>query len=188
MSNKKSLIGLLIALLICAFSVLWYKFFLENKDEFLLDNPTSEKITVVLNGKKYILGSGQTLSVSIKKGKNTISSIAENGTILLQDTTINIQNFTRGLINPARANYYTFRRYYGHIKNLDSLYKAHKTYIGGKLYVGEIKKYNTVLIQDFYLNINQKYPKIINKTDSIGSRVKLFRENQFLDFYQKSFE
>lgn len=188
MSNKKSLIGLLIAVLLCAFSIMWYKFFLENKDEFLLDNPTSASIKVNFNGKNYILGSGQTIKIPVNKGNNTLSSTSEQGNVLLKDTVIYISNLTRGLINPTRANYLTFKRYYGSIKNLDSLYKAHETHIGGKLYVGEIKKYNKVLIQDFYLNINQNFPKIINKTDSIESRVKLFREDQFLEFYQKSFE
>ncbi|MDR2121800.1 MAG: hypothetical protein LBP34_01625 [Flavobacteriaceae bacterium] len=188
MSNKNSLWGLLVSISLCVISILIYKFFIEKEDEFLLDNPTENSIKVVFNGETYSLAPGQTLGVPVFSGKNTLSSTYENGDVILKDTFFTVKKTNRGLINPTLSTYYTFRRYYGHIKNIDSLYKTHKTIIDGKEYVGEIKGHKDLVLQDFYFNVNQNFSRIINKVDSIESRVKLFRKNQFLEFYQSTFE
>ncbi|MDR1877261.1 MAG: hypothetical protein LBQ84_06520 [Flavobacteriaceae bacterium] len=189
MSGNSSLRGLLVAISLCVISVLIYKFFIEKNDEFLLDNPTEDTINVIFNGENYLLASGQTLKVSVHQGKNTISSVSgKDGKAILKDTFFTLEKTNRGLINPTGSTYYTFRRYYGHIKNIDSLYKANKTIIGGKEYVGEIKEYKDLVLQDFYFNVNEDFPKVINKVDTMESRVKLFRKTQFLEFYQSTFE
>ncbi|WP_128330357.1 hypothetical protein [Apibacter sp. HY039] len=188
MSDKKSLMGLFIAVILSIISFFVYKIFIEKKDSFLLDNPTEKSIDVFLNGDKYVLAPGQTLAVAVKDGRNTISSSTDKGSLILKDTFFNVKRTDRGLINPTLSEYYSFRRYYGHIKNIDSLYKIHKTVIDGDEFVGEIKRYNHLVIENFYYNVNQNFPKVINKVDSVESRVKLFRKNQFLDFYQTSFK
>ncbi len=188
MFDKKSLTGLLIAAVLCVIAVLYYKFFIEKEEEFLLDNPTEETTKVILNKKNYVLAPGQSISVPVQEGKNTISSVSGSGNEVLKDTFFMVSKSNRGLINPTLSTYYTFKRYYGHIKNIDSLYKAHKTYIDGHEYVGKVKEQKGLLIQDFYFNVNQNFPKIINKVDSMESRTKLFRKNQFLEFYQSTFK
>lgn len=188
MLNKNSLQGLLIALFIGIISFFIYKFYIEKNDEFLLDNPNKEEIKVLVNGKSYLLAGGQSLSIPVNSGKNTISCQNKQGNVILKDTFFVITKNKRGLINPSLATYFTFKRYYGHIKNRDSIYRAHRKNINGKEFLGEIGEYNQLVIQDFYYNINQNFPKIINKVDSIESRIKLFRKNQFLEFYRSTFE
>lgn len=188
MLNKNSLQGLCIAISIGLISFFIYKIYIEKNDEFLLDNPSNDEIKVILNGKSYLLAAGQSLSIPVISGKNTISSQDIHGKSILKDTFFVITKNTRGLINPSLSTYFTFRRYYGHIKNMNSLYQAHRRKIDGKEFMGEINEYSQLIIQDFYYNINQNFPKIINKVDSIESRVKLFRKNQFLEFYRSTFE
>lgn len=182
--KNNSLKGLIIALAFCLFSVSVYLLFLKKEDVFLLDNPTDSSIKVVLNNKKYLLGPGQTAKVSIQLGNNTISAKREDSVVLLKDTFFSIENNTRGLINPTLSNYYTFKRYYGYVKNKDSLYNSHHIDIEGKEYKGEIKKYNDLVLQGFSININQEYPKLKKKSDSLTGITKLFRKNQFVEYYE----
>jgi len=188
MLSKSPLQGLLVAIFIVLVSILIYNLYIKKNDEFLLDNSSDKQIKVVLNGKDYFLAAGQSLTVPILAGKNTISSQDINGNSILKDTFFVINGNKRGLINPSFNTYITFRRYYGHIKNIDSLYKVHRKRIDGKEFIGEVNEYNQLLIQDFYYNINQNFPKIITKVDSIESRIKLFRKSQFLEFYRSTFE
>jgi hypothetical protein len=116
MLNKNSLQGLFIAIFIGLISFFIYKFYIQKNDDFLLDNPNEEEIKVIVNGKSYLLAGGQSLSIPVILGKNTISSQDIYGKKILKDTFFVITKNKRGLINPSLSTYFTFRRYYGHIK------------------------------------------------------------------------
>ncbi|MDR3273293.1 MAG: hypothetical protein LBT29_07420 [Flavobacteriaceae bacterium] len=188
MNKKAPLIGFIIGVLLLTTVVSYYKFFLEKEETFLMDNPTEQSLNITLNGKKYFLAPKQTTYIEILDGKNTISAVSKEGDMVLKDTFFLAENSRRCVVNPTLSDYYIFRRYYGYIKNIDSLYKAHKTVIGGKEYFGEIKIDKNLFINDFYFNIDQDFAKIVNKGDSIESRTKIFRKNQFLEFYRSNYE
>lgn len=188
MSKKAPLVGFVISVLLVTATVLYYRFFLRTEETFLLDNPTEQSLNIVLNGKKYSLAPKQTASIEVLDGKNTVSAVSEDGKTILKDTFFLAEKPRRGIVNPTFSDYYIFKRYYGYIKNIDSLYKAHQTTIDGKVYFGEIKASKDLFINNFYFNIDQDFPKIVNKHDSIESRTKIFRKNQFLEFYRSNYE
>ena len=43
-------------------------------------------------------------------------------------------------------------------------------------------------IEDFYYNLDEDYDKVIKNIDKIESRTKIYRKQDFLDFYKENYQ
>lgn len=184
MKKSPSTIGLIVALLIFAFSFGVYFLFLAKKDYYLVDNPTPNTYYFkVNNGDEKILSGGQFLKVDLNKGKNSIK-VFDKGKKLLYDSVFQV-NKNRGLVNITNSDYYIHTQYYGYDVNKDSLLmKLDQVSIDGKLYYGGAKKMDRLYNEDFYYNVDEEYDKVIKNIQKLESRTKIFRKEDFLIYYK----
>lgn len=188
LKNNPSLKGLLFALLaaIAAFAI--YFIFLAKPNYYLVDNPTPETYFFSINnGEQKILSSGQYLKVDLNKGKNSIKVFDQNKK-MLYDSAFQVKK-ERGLINITHKDYYVFKQFYGYFQDKDSLIMAQGSIkIDDKPYLGNIKKDNKLYSEDFYFNIDEDYNKVIKNIDKVESRTKIFRKQDFLNYYKENYK
>ena len=188
MKNNPSLKGLLIAsaVFIIAFGI--YFFFLAKKNYYLVDNPTPNTYFYKINnGSEGIISAGQYVKVDLKDGKNSIKVFDQNKK-LLYDSAFEVRKI-RGLINIAHEDYYVNRQYYGYNLKKDSLLLAlDKTIIDGKPYFGGAKHFNKLYTEDFYYNVDEDYDKLIKNIDKVESRSKIFRKQDYLNYYKEYYK
>ncbi|AYM99414.1 hypothetical protein [Chryseobacterium sp. 3008163] len=188
MKNNPSLKGLLIAsvVFILAFGV--YFFFLAKKNYYIVDNPTPDTYYYKINnGSEGVISGGQFVKVDLKKGKNSIKVFNQNKK-LLYDSAFEV-NKVRGLINIAHKDYYVNDQYYGYNLKKDSLLLAlDKTIIDGKPYFGGAKHFNKLYTDDFYYNVDEEYDQLIKNIDKVESRSKIFRKQDYLNYYKEYYK
>jgi len=188
MKNNPSLKGLLVAVavFIIAFGV--YFFFLAKKNYYLVDNPTPNTYYYKINnGSEGIISAGQFVRVDLNQGKNSIKVFDRNKK-LLYDSAFEV-NKVRGLLNIAHQDYYINRQYYGYNLKKDSLLLTlDKTMIDGKPYLGGAKHFNKLYSEDFYYNVDEDYDKLIKNIDKVESRTKIFRKQDYLNYYKEYYK
>lgn len=188
MKNNPALKGLLISLSVFIISFAIYFFFLAKKNEYLVDNPTSDTYYFKINNQdEKIIAAGQTVKVELDKGKNDIK-VYDKEKKMLYDSAFEV-NKLRGLLNIAHQDYYINTQYYGYNLDRDSLMSVlDKTHIDGKLYLGAPKKMNKLYSEDFYFNINEDYDRVIKNIQKVESRTKIFRKQDFLNYYTEYYK
>lgn len=185
MKKNPSLYGLLITLGIVVMCYFIYVMFLEKKDSYLLTNPSEHYLEVKIDDKDYKLAPQQITAVKIQGGEHSLK-YSFNGKVI--DTIFTI---TRGnaVINPTQADYYVFVRPYGGGRNVDSLFSAQTVTIGEKVYNGNITHYKDIYIEDFYYNLDDKFPKVfIKKGEEANDLSKIFSKEDFQQFYFENYE
>lgn len=175
-----------VAFALVAFGI--YFLFLSKKNEYLVDNPTSNTYYFKINnGEEKIIVGGQYVPVQLNQGKNTIQVLDVNKKPLY-DSVFQV-NKIRGLINISQSDYYINRQYYGYGINKDSLLLAlPRTEIDGKKYFGAPKKFNTLYTEDFYYNVDEDYDKVVKNIDKVESRTKIFRKQDYLNYYKEYYK
>jgi len=180
--------GLLFALLavIAAFGI--YFLFLAKENYYVVDNPTNNTFYFKLNnGEENVIAAGQTLKVNCNKGNNEIK-VFDSHKKQLYDSTFVVDKI-RGLLNIAHQDYYINTQYYGYNLNKDSLLlELGKTQIDGKMYLGAPKHFNKLYTEDFYYNVDEDYDKLIKNIQKIESRTKIFRKQDFLNYYTEYYK
>lgn len=188
MKNNPSLKGLLIALVafVGAFGI--YFFFLAKKNYYVVDNPTPKTFYYKINDDgEGIISAGQTVSINLDKGKNSIKVFDQNKKILY-DSAFEV-NKERGLINLAHQDYYINEQFYGYNLKKDSLLLAlDKTVIDGKTYYGGAKHFNKLYTEDFYFNVDEEYDRLIKNIQKIESRTKIFRKQDYINYYNEYYK
>ena len=179
MKKNPMLIGMVGALLLVVLSLIIPRFFQQKKLDFIIDNPTHQTIEVQIDAEKYTLKPLEQVVVSLKTGTH----------ILNQKDTFNIDFIHHGVINPTRSTYFLYKKYYGSVAKRDSIFKNALIldWKGKKIQFTDTT--SAVFIQDFYYNLNEDFPAWTNANsvkDSLknDSRVKIFRENDFQNFYK----
>ena len=79
-------------------------------------------------------------------------------------------------------------KYYGYGVDIkkDSLLSAlGQIEIDGKKYYGGAKHFNKLYTEDFYYNVDENYDKIIKNIDKVETRVKIFRKEDYLNYYKE---
>lgn len=175
--------GLIFSLLAMALAFAIYFLFLAKRNYYLVDNPTPETYYFKINkGEEKILSAGQFLKVELNKGKNSIVVFDQNKK-LLYDSAFTV-NKIRGLLNITSKDYYVNNQYYGYGLNKDSLFATKPGLeIDKKLYLGDVKKINKLYTEDFYYNLDEEYDPIIKNVAKIESRSKIFRKQDFINYY-----
>lgn len=188
MKKNPAVSGFIIALLaaILAFGI--YFLFLAKKNYYVVDNPTPKTYYFKINnGEENVISAGQTVKVKMKEGKNSIKVFDETKKQLF-DSAFQV-NKIRGLINISHSDYYVNRQYYGYNIKKDSLLQSTpQTNIDGKLYLGNPKLFNKLYTDDFYYNVDEEYDKMIKNIDKIESRTKIFRKQDFLNYYKEYYK
>lgn len=185
MKNNPARKGLLIALLMAAAAFAVYFLFLAKRNYYLVDNPTPATYYFQINNSgEKIISAGQYLKVDLNKGNNRIK-VFNDSKKLLYDSVFTV-NKIRGLLNITHSDYYIHDQYYGYNLKKDSLLlNLDKTVIDGKEYFGAPRHVNKIYTEDFYYNIDEKYDAVIKNIDKIESRSKIFRKQDFLNYYKE---
>ncbi len=180
--------GLIFSLLAMGIAFAIYFLFLAKPNYYLVDNPTPETFYFkVNNGEEKILSSGQYLKVDLNKGKNSIEVFDQNKK-LLYDSTFTV-NKVRGLLNITNTDYYINNQYYGYGLNRDSLMASKPGLeIDKKLYLGDVKKIRKLYSEDFYYNLDEDYDRVIKNVAKIESRSKIFRKQDFINYYNNYYK
>ena len=80
-------------------------------------------------------------------------------------------------------------RFYGYGLNKDSLIVARKaTEIDGKNYVNTPKLFNKLYTDNFYYNVDEDYDKVVKNVQKVESRSKIFRKQDFLNYYKEYYK
>ncbi|MDQ0477993.1 hypothetical protein [Chryseobacterium sp. MDT2-18] len=184
-ASTKGLIISVITVLV-AFGI--YNFFLAKKNYYLVDNPTENTFYFTINnGTENIISAGQKVHVDLKKGKNEIK-VFDGQKKMLYDSGF-VVNKNRGLLNIAHRDYYINEQFYGYGLNKDSLIAARKqTNIDGKLYLNAPVHFNKLYTDAFYYNIDEKYDGIVKNIQKVESRTKIFRKEDFLNYYKEYYQ
>ena len=177
--------GLIISLLVSGIAFGIYFLFLAKKNTFLVDNPTTNTYYFKINnGEEKTITPGQYFSVDLSKGKNAIK-VFDDQKKLLYDSAFTV-NKVCGLLNIAHQDYFVHTQYYGYnIKKDSLLLTLANTKIDDQLYLGAPKKFNGLYTDDFYYNIDEKYDPMIKNVQKVESRSKIFRKQDFLNYYNE---
>ncbi len=188
MKKNPALFGFVVALMVAVFAFGIYFLFLAKENSYLVDNPTSNTYYFKINnGNEKIITGGQYVEVELNEGKNSIKEFDDKKS-LLSDSAFNV-NKVRGLVNISHSDYYIHRQYYGYDLKKDSLLTAlGQTEIDGKKYYGGPKHFNKLYTDDFYYNIDEDYDNVVKNIDTIESRVKIFRKQDFLNYYKEYYK
>ncbi len=177
--------GLLISIfaVIAAFGI--YFLFLAKKNYYLVDNPTADTFYFSINnGEENIIPAGQQFPVQLRKGKNDVK-VFDSQKKLIYDSAFNV-NKNRGLLNIAHQDYYINEQFYGYGLNKDSLITARgATEIDGKNYLNKPVLFNKLYTDDFYYNLDEKYDAVVKNVQKTESRTKIFRKQDFLNYYKE---
>lgn len=180
--------GLIFSLLAMGFAFAIYFLFLAKPNYYLVDNPTPETYYFKINnGEEKILSAGQYLKVNLNPGKNSIKVFDQNRKSLY-DSAFNVKK-SRGLLNITHKDYYINTQYYGYGLNKDSLLASKPGIeIDSKQYLGDVKKFNRLYSEDFYYNLDEDYDKIIKNVAKVESRSKIFRKQDFINYYKNYYQ
>lgn len=180
--------GLIISLLCVIFAFGIYFLFLAKKNEYLVDNPTVNTFYFKINnGTENIIAAGQQVTVDLEQGKNHIK-VFDGQKRMLYDSTF-LVNKPRGLLNIAHEDYYINEQFYGYNLNKDSLIAARKsTTIDQKNYLNSPKLFNALYTEEFYYNVDEDYDKVVKNIQKIESRSKIFRKQDFLNYYKEYYK
>lgn len=184
MKKNPNLLGLIITLGITALCYLFYLFFLEKKDSYLVSNPSADYLEIQIDQEKFKLAPNQVIPIPLKKGEHRLTFNWQGKQV---DTTFNVTR-ANALINPTKADYYVFLRPYGPARNVDSLFLSQNITIDEKVYHGNIQHFNDLYIQDFYYNLDQDYPKVFVKKEGHIDVSKIFSKEDFKQFYFENYE
>lgn len=187
MKNNAPLIGLLVSLGVMAIAFIIYFVFLAKKNEYLVDNPTSKTYYFKINnGDEKIITSGQYVKVDLKRGENNSIKVFDDKKKLLYDSAFKVSQY-RGLLNITGQDYFVHRQFYGYVPNKDSLLMAGSFELDGMKLPGHVKHFKKLYIEDFYYNIDEDYDKLIKNIDKIESRTKIYRKEDFKNFYKENY-
>lgn len=185
MKKNSSLIGFLLILAILGVIVLIYNFVLSKPDGYVIDNPSDNTINMRIDERDFTIAPQQFVRIDLPKGEHTLK-FQYNGKQV--DTVIEIRR-SAGLINPTLSDYYVFTRPYGVRENKDSIFKSRNIAIDNKAYLGNIFKADKMYEEDFYYNLDQKYPKVfIKNSEKKTDLSKIFRKEDFKQFYFENYE
>ena len=180
--------GLIFSLLAMAFAFAMYFLFLAKPNYYLVDNPTPETFYFKINNSEQkILSAGQYLKVNLNKGKNNIQVFNQNKQ-MIYDSAFTVDK-VRGLLNITHQDYYINNQYYGYGLNKDSLLAAKPGIeIDKKHYLGDVKKTNKLYTEDFYYNLDEDYDKIVKNVAKVESRSKIYRKQDFINYYKNYYK
>ncbi|NAW50601.1 hypothetical protein GNY06_04110 [Elizabethkingia argentiflava] len=160
-----------------------YYNYLKKENQYLVDNPTPDVYYFKINDDaEKIIASGQYVNVALSTGENNIKVFDRNKK-LLYDSLFTVSK-VRGLLNITHQDYYINRQYYGYNIDKDSLRAQHALKVDGETLFTDAQKVNKLYTEDFYYNVNEDYDAVIKNMQKLESRTKIFRKQDFLNYYK----
>ena len=157
--------------------------------KYLIDNPADEILKVYIDDKEYELKAKEYIKIDLKKGVHKISA-EKSGKKILDNENFEIKDIPAGLINPAKNEYIIYNIIYA--KNPDIMNEFQSYEIDGKeVYslLGEPEITDSLFIEDRTLgkgNIDKKPPKTMKITGKYTFLMKIFRKDDFFQFYNEN--
>lgn len=158
--------------------------FLDKKDSYLITNPSEDYLEIKIDNQDYKLAPNQFVKVKLKGGEHKLQFNYKDEVV---DTVFRITR-ANAVINPTRSDYYVFVRPYGAGRNRDSIFTSQTITIDNRVYNGNVTHYNDLYIQDFYYNLDQKYPKFFINKGEATDLPKIFSKEDFQQFYFDNYE
>ena len=188
MKKNAPLIGFLSAIGVMAVAFAIYFLFLAKKNEYLVDNPTSNTYYFKINnGEENIITSGQHVRVELNRGEKNDIKVFDAQKKLLFDSAFKVTQY-RGLLNITNSDYYVHRQFYGYVPNKDSLLVSQTFDLDGQKLPGHVTRHKKLYIEDFYYNVDEDYDKVIKNIDKLESRTKIDRKEDFKNFYKANYQ
>ncbi len=187
-TKKGIIIALLLIIAFCAYG--YYDLVLKDKinGSTLIDNPTSQAITVQIDGQTYQVPANQYVKIDLELGKHKISC-KQTG---LSNEELNIDPVPYGVINPTQSKYVIYNIIFTE-KDLRSRFKPYQVE-GREIYslLGEPRVTTDLFIPDLTSgkgNIDDKEPssQSYNRMNQdYAFLTKIFRLADFFEFYDKN--
>lgn len=186
-SRNYSLIGFVIALFVTAMAIWIFIKFINKNPEYLIDNQQDQVIEMQVNNQTYTVAPGQAVATENLPKQITVQWRPQGSEKWLDNRTLSI-DYKRGLFNPGRETYFIYALPYGPGHNIDSIFRSKQITYKGKTYYGNLQIDSSFYITDFYYSLNEKFPKVTKASENQEFRTKIFRENEFRQFYFEHFE
>ena len=153
----------------------------------MIDNPTKQTLNIMIDNNEYIVSAGQNITIELGVGNHKIEAKNDLDSIILPTTNFEVKS-SRGLINPTKSVYFIYGMPYGPNVNKDSIFSTLKTSYQGKTYAGDVVVDSAIYTENFYYNLNEDFPKLTLKSENSVLRKKIFREEDFKQFYFMNYE
>lgn len=187
MKANASFLGFSIAVILTILSFWGYTYFFKKKSDHIIDNPSRYTINIQLDKDHYILAPQQQVKLHLSKGEHLITVKTDKDSLLIEQQPFTVKK-DRGTLNPTLSTYFIFALPYGLKVNKDSIFAKNTHFYKGKTYYGELSIDSSLYIENFYYNLNETFPKVIKKSENKSLRTKIFRENDFKQYYFENFE
>ncbi len=177
MKKNPTFRGFLFAVIAVIASYGLSQFMNKKKLEYIIDNPTSQKIKVKVDDNSYDIEPFSFKKIELNIGEH----------ILNNEHKFRRGHILHGVINPTKSTYYMYKRYYGSVANRDSVFSNAPIINIKNIDYKFTDTVSSYFIQDFYYNLDEVFPSWTNsQKDSlnIDSRKKIFRKNDFINFYK----
>lgn len=179
---------LVVVLVFCGYG--YYELVLKQKinGSTLIDNPTAQEITVIIDDKTYTVPANQYVKAELDLGKHQIACKVCG----LETTEFTVDPVPYGVINPTKSKYVLYNIIYTQ-KDLSSQFKPYQLE-GKEVYslLGAPELTTELFIPDRTMgngNIDDKEPSVqkYNKMNQDYSYLmKIFRIKDFFEFYDKA--
>lgn len=188
-NNKRALMGVLLVLLLMGCYACYELLLVPAlRGSTLIDNPTAKAITVGIDDKVYNVPARSFEKIRLSEGHHRINCKEHN----ITDQDLDLDPTAFGVINPTQSKYVIYNIIYSE-KNLKSQFKPYMVE-GREVYsmLGEPEVTTALFIPDRTLgkgNIDDKAPSVkdYNRMNQDYSFLtKIFRLNDFFDFYDKN--
>jgi hypothetical protein len=183
---RKTIIIILLMILVIG---IWAYVELREKGAALIDNPSTQNISVQIDNQTYQVPAGQFVKADVEVGKHRLTC-RETG---LENEELTISPCKQGIINPTKSKYVIYCIIYAE-KDISSQFKPYQVE-GREIYslMGAPEVTNALFIPDMTMgnggNIDIKEPskKSYNKLSlDYAFLVKIFRLQDFFEFYDKN--
>lgn len=153
----------------------------------LIDNPTDTKLQVFIDGQEYTVPSQKHIKVDLTEGEHKLTCEAYG----LKDEPVEVPSYKAGIINPTKAKYVQYNIIFTQ-KDIADQFKPYDVE-GKEIYslLGAPVVFTDLFIPDLTQgsgNLDNDPPTSVSYNSlnqDYGFQMKLFRLNDFFEFYNK---
>ncbi|WP_312951785.1 hypothetical protein [Superficieibacter sp.] len=161
--------------------------------EFIIDNPTAKPLAISIDNEKITIPAQETQNIKLDAGLHTLS--LENG----ENIKFNVfdawpRSGVSGLINPTRTRYIQVVQKYvaAGVQPANENSDVHTIRINGEVVTGPFQDLGSELFidkfsYDWELGPTEALPESMSSTSKDNYKTKLFRVDDFLQYYANEF-
>ncbi|ELY4598554.1 hypothetical protein [Cronobacter malonaticus] len=161
--------------------------------EFLIDNPTGKPLAISVDDQKITVPAEKSQTIKLDAGQHTLT--LENGDkVKFSVFSAMPRSGVSGLINPTRTRYiYVIQKYLAEgVTPSSENGDVHTLTIDGQTVTGPFEDMGSGLFIDNFtkeweLNPTEPFPESMSSTSADNYKTKLFRLEEFKDYYNNQF-